>query len=134
MVQTKEKKRTSVGFLREPINVANLRDLAMRKMSGLVCWPGWNVSIRSVVQSYLAREVGGYITTKWFECATPFPTRQFSGGDMGSDGRSLFALPRIIRSIGRASLNNCVDLDQCNAHYFAQKSRHNSKPALDHYL
>ena len=134
LMVTKTKKRIPVGSLREPINVANLKELAQRKMAGRVCWPGWSVSIREVVQSYIAREVDGYITTKWFESNTPFPTRQYSGGNDGSDGRSLFTLPRLLKSIGRAGLNNCVDLDQSNAHYYGQRERHPFKPALGHYI
>ena len=33
---------------REPVNISCLKDLASRKASGTVCWPGWDVSIRTL--------------------------------------------------------------------------------------
>ena len=70
---------------REPVNISCLKDLASRKASGVVCWPGWDVSIRTLLQAYLGR-VGpdGMLPVTWREggslCDFGFATRRYAGG------------------------------------------------------
>ena len=107
---------------REPVNISSLKDLASRKASGTVCWPGWDVSIRTLLQAYLGR-VGpdGMLPVTWREGGSlgdfGFATRRYAGGGLGVAGRSLFCLPRVLRGCGRHGLWNSVDLDQENSHF-----------------
>ena len=48
-------------------------------------------------------------------------------------GRSLFAMPKLLRHIARTGLNAC-DLDQVNSHFCAQAARHPDAPILKHYI
>ena len=112
---------------REPINVARLRDLASRVAAGRVCWPGSSVDLRTVLMSFLARADDGFLTPRWNECDSPFPTRRFSQG-------TLFNLPRVLRSAGRCELPNTLDVDLENCHLRAQVARHPTRPELAHYV
>ena len=120
---------TDVCETRELVNISSLRDLASRKASGTVCWPGWDVSIRTMLQAYLVR-VGpdGMLPVTWREGSSisdlGFATRRYAGGGLGVAGRSLFCLPRVLRGCGRHGLWNTVDLDQDCSHFQAQLARH----------
>ena len=90
------KKKTSKICLttREPLNVDALRDLASRKAAGVTSWPGWQVSIRTVLQAYLACVEDGHLDVAWTEWARAdqfgFETGRYSGKGEGVLGRSLF--------------------------------------------
>ena len=92
------KKKTNTFRLttREPLNVDALRDLASRKAAGVTSWPGWQVSIRTVLQAYLACVEDGHLDVAWTEWAHAdqfgFGTRRYSGKGEGVAGRSLFLL------------------------------------------
>ena len=133
----KKNKRSSVST-REPVNVKALRDVASRKAAGTVCWPGWDVSIRTVLKAYLGH-IGpdGMLPVTWREGGSlvdfGFVTRRYAGGGPGVTGRSLFCLPRVLRGCGRYGLWNTVDIDQDNSHFQAQVARHPGRPALIQY-
>ena len=94
---------------REPVNISSLKDLASRKASGVVCWPGWDVSIRTLLQAYLGR-VGSddKLPVTWREGSSiaelGFATRRYAGEGPGVAGSSLFCLPRVLRGCGRHGL------------------------------
>ena len=77
------KKKTNKSRLttREPLNVDALRDLASRKAAGVTTWPGWQVSIRTVLQAYLACVEDGHLEVAWSEWGnqTVFGQRRRSG-------------------------------------------------------
>jgi hypothetical protein len=137
---TNKKHKTAVPFeTREPVNVDRLRDLASRRASGNVCWPGWDVSIRTVIQAYLGHlGADGMLQVTWREGGSltdfGFATRRYAGGGEGVAGRSLFCLPRVLRGCGRHGLWNTVDIDQDNSHFQAQLARHPGRPALLKYV
>ena len=134
------KKKTNRSRLttREPLNVDALRDLASRKAAGVTSWPGWQVSIRTVLQAYLACVEDGHLDVAWTEWAHAdqfgFETRRYSGKGEGVAGRSLFCLPGLLRACGRQGLHNTMDIDQDNAHFEAQVARHPGKLALLKYI
>ena len=68
MTKKEVKRKVAICETREPVNTACLKDLASRKASGTVCWPGWDVSIRTVLQAYLGH-VGpnGMLPVTWRE-------------------------------------------------------------------
>ena len=134
------KKKTNKSRLttREPLNVDALRDLASRKAAGVTTWPVWQVSIRTVLQAYLACVEDGHLEVAWSEWAHAdefgFETRRYSGKGEGVAGRSLFCLPGLLRACGRQGLHNTMDIDQDNAHFEAQSARHPGKHALLQYI
>jgi hypothetical protein len=133
---TKKNKAAAV-HTREAVNVKGLSDLASRRASGRVCWPGWDVSIRTVLQAYLGRVEDGFLPVTWHEGGAEdfgFATRRYSGEGRGVAGRSLFCLPRALRACGRHGLWNAMDIDQDSAHFHAQLSRHPARPALLRYI
>ena len=117
-------------YTKEPIDADGLRDLASRKAAAHLCWPGSNVDIRTVLLATIARAEDGYLTAQWDESAYDygFPTRRWTT-------QSLFSLPRLLKAAGRHGLHNAVDIDQDNAHFNAQLTRHRSgRPALIRYV
>ena len=100
---------------REPVNVEALQDLASRKAAGVISWPGWQVSIRTVLQAYLACVEDGYVEVAWSEHVDDFgfETRRYSGKGEGVAGRSRFCLPGLLRSCGRHGV----------AHYYGYRPR-----------
>ena len=132
-----KRKKQPLEYTREPINTARLRDLASRKAAGVVCWPGWDVPIRTVLLAYVGHAADGLLPVAWKEGGSldefGFVTRRYSGDGTGVSGRSLFCLPRALRSCGRSGLANTVDVDQCNSHFHAQMARHPGKAALLQY-
>ena len=139
-VVSNKRRKTAVTFeTREPVNAECLKDLASRKASGTVCWPGWDVSIRTVLQAYLGHvSHDGMLPVTWREGGSladfGFATRRYAGGGPGVAGRSLFCLPRVLRGCGRYGLWNTVDIDQDNSHFQAQLARHPGRPALVQYV
>ena len=125
----KKQKRASIST-REPVNADALRDIASRKASADTCWDGSNVPIREVILHCLGKVKDGFLYPKWRECDNDCgeKTRRYCAGE------SLFRLPRALRAIGRSGLENCLDLDQCNAHPHAQLSRHPGRIALMRYV
>jgi hypothetical protein len=123
----------------EPVNVKALSSLARRVASGRVCWPGSEVTIRSLLHALLAQvDDRGFVQVSWHEGPSldthGFATRRFSGGGAGVQGKSLFCLPRVLRSVARCGLHHTVDVDQDNCHLQAQLLRHPSRPALIRYV
>ena len=103
---TKKNKATAM-YTREAVNVRGLTELASRRASGRVCWPGWDVSIRTVIQAYLLRVEEGFLPVTWHEGGAEefgFATRRYSGEGRGVAGRSMFCLPRALRACGRCGL------------------------------
>jgi hypothetical protein len=123
----------------EPVNVKALSSLACRVASGKVCWPGSEVTIRRLLHSFLAQvDSKGFLPVTWYEGPSldthGFATRRFSGVGEGVKEKSLFCLPRLLRSVGRSGLSYTVDVDQDNCHLQAQLLRHPSRPALLRYV
>ena len=133
-----KKTKAVVLHTREPVNVASLTDIASRRASRRVCWPGWDVSIRTVIQAYLSRVDNGFLPVTWHEWGgtedVGFKTRRYSGEGPGVVGRSLFCLPRALRGCGRHGLWNTVDIDQDNSHFHAQLTRHLGRHCLLRYI
>ena len=101
-----KKTKAVVVHTREPVDVASLTDLASRRASGRVCWLGWDVSIRTVVQAYLSRVDNECLPVTWHEWGgmedVGFNTRRYSGEGPGVSGRSLFCLPRALMGLWAA--------------------------------
>ena len=68
---------------REPVNERALVNLASRKAAGSVCWPGWEVGMRTVIHAFLACVQSGQLQVTWSEGRMTeevgFKTRRFFG-------------------------------------------------------
>ena len=117
------KNTMAIRTTHEPINVGALEDTASRRPAGAVCW-------ESIILDYLAAAKDGYLHPTWEEASVSYgaPTRMHAGR------YSFVLLPKALRAIGRSGLNNCVDVDQCNAHPQAQLVRHPGRAALQKYV
>ena len=144
---------------REPINVALLTDVASRAAAATVKLPGCEATLRDVIHWFLAcAEDDGHLTVTWRHDRSSFgrPGRRYSGyGPWASEpalpgleklgalvhrgvpsffvGRSVFAMPKLLRHLARAGLCG-IDLDQENAHPRAQLKRHPTAAALNRYV
>ena len=142
------------------MNVELLTDVARRAAAASFALPGCEVSLREAIYWFLACAVDGQVTVTWRADRTAVrfgrPGRRYSGyGPWASApplpgterlaalvesgvpsffvGRSLFAMPRLLRHLARAGLCG-VDLDQENSHPRAQLRRHPGAVALGRYV
>ena len=94
-----KKQRIAVATSREPVNVKSLETLACLSGAERCCWPGWDVSIRTVIQALLSGvQDDGCLGVSWHEGGIQglgFNTRRYSGGGQGVSGRSLFVCPEL---------------------------------------
>jgi len=124
------KRKAETFTLEEPVNVDALLRLASRRQARS-CWPGTDVEIRRLLMGFVAQAKDGWIKTCWKDNEAPCGlTRRYST----EDGRSLFALPRVLRAVGRSCIHDIVDIDQENCHYRAQLERHPGMACLRRYV
>jgi len=124
------KRKAETFMLEEPLNVDALLHLASRRQARR-CWPGTDVEIRRLLMGYVHQAKEGWIKTCWKDNETPCGlTRRYST----EEGRSLFALPRVLRAVGRSGIEDIVDVDQINSHCRAQLERHPGMTCLRRYV
>ena len=157
-----EKSAAHLTVTEEPVNLAALKDFASRRAADTLVLPGCAATVRECIFYFLkcARWVSdelGVLTVLWHEANTfeehGIATRRYSGlreGDEDSTpaalkalvaagvpsvfvGRSLFGLPKMLKYLARTGLSAC-DIDQTNAHFQCQLSRHPNARELGKYV
>jgi hypothetical protein len=129
------------------VDVDALLDVASRKAAGETCWKGHDVTIRRLLMDYAGCVVNGHLTVGWYDAEEPFKTRRFCGRIEGipnlellrahgncAAGRSLFALPKLLKAVGRTRIKCSMDVDQVNCHVVVMAQRHPSAERLAEYI
>ena len=160
--QASEQKSADHVVTEEPINIAALKDFASRRAADTLVLSGCAATVRECIFYFLkcARRVSdelGVLTVVWHEASSfqdhGIATRRYSGVREEDDdnlptglkallaagipsvfvGRSLFGLPKMLKYMARTGLPAC-DIDQTNAHFRCQLSRHPNARELGKYV
>lgn len=148
----------------EPVNVQALQEIASRKAAHVTLLPRSDVTLRTIIYEVLQCVVAlpePHLRVTWREDENAqsygYKARRFSGfgpfdgsksaflrqlqaisrkgAANGMVGRSLFALPKIIRYAGRCDLEGkAIDIDQVNSHFYQQLKRHPDAKCLHAYV